>query len=327
MDNKELYSKFCESNYVPVYSKPWWLDAICGPVNWDVWLYIKGDSVLAAMPYYFEMRGNYKYITKAPLTQNNGIIFTEDENRKKVKQAKFEEEVISEACDYIAGMGLDVYEQQYQHTFRNWLPFSWRGYSCMLRYTYIIEDTSDMTAVEAEFTQDCKRNINRGNKAVKISSDIDYKEFYRLHESVFAKQGLKCPFSFELWERLYKAAKEHDSCEMYCGIDEESNVHALLFLIWDDRYVYHLLGGAMPEFTNTQAYAALTYYGINKAHEMKLGYDFEGSMIERISKSFRRYGGDPMPYFRIRKIFNPEIIQLEADQQIKKLKSEQESSL
>ena len=324
MDNKDKYALFCNSTYVPIYSKPWWLDAICGPEKWNVWLYAKGGSILAAMPYYFEQRGNYSYITKAPLTQNNGIVFSEDENRKKVKQAKFEEEVISAACDYIASLGVDVYEQQYQHTFKNWLPFSWRGYSCLLRYTYIIEDTSNLADIEADFTQDCKRNIKRGNAAVSITSDIDYKEFYKLHELVFRKQGLNCPFSFALFEKLYKAVKRNESGELYCAKDESGNVHALLFLVWDDRYIYHLLGGSMPEYTNSQAYAALTYFGSSKAHEMGLGYDFEGSMIERISKAFRRYGGDPMPYFRIRKVFNPKIIQKEANEQIERLMSERE---
>ena len=83
MDSKTTYDRFCEKTYVPIYSKPWWLDAVCGADNWNVWIYKKGESVLAAMPYYFETRGEYKYITKATLTQNNGIIFTEDKERKK----------------------------------------------------------------------------------------------------------------------------------------------------------------------------------------------------------------------------------------------------
>ena len=30
MTNKERYEQFCASTYVPIYSKPWWLDAVCG---------------------------------------------------------------------------------------------------------------------------------------------------------------------------------------------------------------------------------------------------------------------------------------------------------
>ena len=74
VERKEEYSLFCNKEYVPIYSKPWWLDAVCGANNWDVWLYKPNGIVEAAMPFYIENRNGYRYITKAPLTQNNGII-------------------------------------------------------------------------------------------------------------------------------------------------------------------------------------------------------------------------------------------------------------
>ena len=111
MTNKEQYENFCKKNYVPIYSKSWWLDAICGKDNWDVWIYGKNGNVEAAMPYYLENRGKYRYITKAPLTQNNGIVFKDTSELKECSRAKFEEKVINKACEFIAGMDIDVYEQ------------------------------------------------------------------------------------------------------------------------------------------------------------------------------------------------------------------------
>ena len=45
-------------------------------------------------------------------------------------------------------------------------------------------------------------------------------------------------------------------------------------------------------------------------------------MIQRIAKSFRQFGGKPMPYYRIRKVFNPEIVRKEAEDYIQKVQSE-----
>jgi len=42
-------------------------------------------------------------------------------------------------------------------------------------------------------------------------------------------------------------------------------------------------------------------------------------MIKRISKSFREFGGDPKLYFRIRKVFDPEVVRTEAERQIARL--------
>ena len=57
MSNKEKYKEFEEKSYVPIYSQNWWMDAVCLPENWDVWLYEKEGDICAAMPYYKEQRG------------------------------------------------------------------------------------------------------------------------------------------------------------------------------------------------------------------------------------------------------------------------------
>ena len=123
MTNKEKYIQFCNEVFVPIYSKSWWMDAVCQSYNWDVWLYESGGNILAAMPYYMEKRGIYRYITKAPLTQNNGIIFKIDERIKLETLSKFQEHVIDAANKFIESLEIDVYEQQYHYSFDNWLPF------------------------------------------------------------------------------------------------------------------------------------------------------------------------------------------------------------
>ena len=66
----------------------------------------------------------------------------------------------------------------------------------------------------------------------------------------------------------------------------------------------------------------LIWHGIEEAIQLGLVYDFEGSVIQRIAKSFREFGGVPKPYFRIRKVFNPEIVRNEAECYIKAIKGE-----
>lgn len=317
MTDKEKYSEFCKSTYVPIYSKPWWMDAVCGPENWDVWLYESGEDILAAMPYYFERRRTYRYITKAPLTQTNGLLFKEVSSRKLVAEAEMQERIINAACDYIQRLGVDVYEQQYPPSFNNWQPFFWRHYTNMLRYTYIIPDTSDMEKVNGSISSKYRNKINKGQKLTQVCMNIDAKAFYLEHEKVYQRQGLSCPFSLEFWLRLQRACEERESGQMFCARDPEGNIHGLLFLVWDERFVYQLVGGYMPEYSSSQAYPALIHHGIKVAHEKGLAYDFEGSMIQRIAVAFRQFGGVPTPYYRIRKVFNPEIVRKEAEDYIR----------
>lgn len=299
------------------------MDAVCGEENWDVWLYESGGIVLAAMPYYMEHRGKYRYITKAPLTQNNGILFREDPQRKSVAEASLQEKIINAACAFIDSLELDVYEQQYPYSFQNWSPFYWKNFTNILRYTYVIKDTSNMEKIWDCLAPTYRNEIRKGQKLTTVDTAISPNLFYAEHEKVFLKQGRPCPFNQEFWLRLYTACRSHDACQMFFAQDEGQNIHALLFLVWDERSVYHLLGGYMPEYSSSQAYPALIYHCIQFAHKKGLAYDFEGSMLRQVQKSFRQFGGVPMPYYRIRKVFNPEIVRREAEEYIARVQGEE----
>lgn len=316
MTNKEAYQAFTNTNPVSIYCKSWWMDAICGPDNWDVWLYRKGDEILAAMPYYMEQRGSYRYITKAPLTQSNGIVFRHDPKAKLQKRASFEEKVIDAAVSWLAEQKLDVYEQQYSHTFTNWQPFFWNRFKCILRYTYVIEDTSDLETVKAGYSAKLRNDIKKGMQNVASVEILDPDTFYREHEKIYTKQNLSCPFSYELWMRLYNACTENESGTTLCIRNHAGEISSLAFFVWDGSYVYLLMGGAIPDHSSENTFSCLVHKGIELASEKGLGFDFEGSMIKRIAKAFRDFGGVPMPYYRIRKIYNPEIIRKEAEQEV-----------
>lgn len=321
MTNKEKYIQFCSRAYVPIYSKPWWMDAVCEPEKWDVWIYESGGNILAAMPYYIERRGEFRYITKAPLTQNNGIIFNMDRNQnaKVAAQSKFEEHIINEANRFIESLSLDVYEQQYHYSFNNWLPFFWNRYTAITRYTYVIDNTFDIEDVWNGMTPNYRKNIKKGYRIAKVIEGHDIDEFWRLHQKIFEKQGLECPFQYELWMRVYNACLQNNCGKILYAEDNDNNILSVLFLVWDEQSVYQLLGGSIPAYQHLQTYNILTWEGIKLASQMGLKYDFEGSVIERFAKSMRQFGGKPMPYFRIRKVFNPDIIRAEAEEQIQEI--------
>lgn len=319
MNNKEKYHEFCKAVYVPIYSKPWWLDAVCGAENWDVWIFESEAGIQAAMPYYFELRGKYRYITKALLSQNNGIIFNYPPGIKEVARQAFEEKVIEAACEYIVSLKLDVYEQQYHYEFKNWLPFFWNRYVAITRYTYVIGDLRNLDDVWGRISSKYRNKIKKGQKNAVFEVSQDYIKFYEEHEKIFLKQNLPCPFDFETWEKLYKACILNNAGEMLIAKTFDGDIASLMFLVWDEQSSYQILGGSIPDFQKLDSYDALIWHAIQKTSHMGLKYDFEGSVIKRISKSFREFGGEPKPYFRIRKVFNPDIIRKEAEEQIEHL--------
>ncbi len=320
-ERKEKYINFCRTIYTPIFSEAWWMDAICGCENWDVWLYEKGTNVLAAMPYYLERRGKYRYITKPPLTQNNGLLIKYPKDQQRIQQAHFEEEISYAADRHIRFLQIDVYEQQFHHSYQNFLPWFWERYAAIPRVTYVIGDTSDMQEVMARFSSKYRKNIKKGKKAVVRFAAISPELFYREHEKIFLRQGLKCPFSFDQWMRLFKACSVRDMGQILTAQAEDGTVLSLVFFVWDSRALYLLAGGPVPEHSSLETYDALVYEGISLASRKRLQFDFEGSVVRQINHSFREYGGVPKLYYRIRKVFNPEIIRMEAEETIKNLES------
>lgn len=316
MTNKELYNDFLKKNTVSIYNQPWWLDAICLPENWDVWVYQKGGIVMAAMPYYMESRGEYKYITKAPLTQINGLQIWYPDNQRTCSRQSYEEEVIEAVNEYIESLGIDVYEQQYQHEFTNWLPFFWNGYTAIPRYNYVIEDTSSIEIVKAGFTKSYRNKIKNAQKRIKEIIELSGDAFWENYMRVYARQGISCSFSKELFDRLYKACVEHEQGKAFGAVNFEGEITSIIYLVWDDTSVYRLMGGYMVEHASDESYSALTFHGMEMAVQMHKKFDFEGSVIRRINRSVREYGAEPQLYFRIRKVFNKEIIEKEAKEQI-----------
>lgn len=321
-DKKAQYAEFCKSVYVPIYAKPWYMDAVCKPENWDVWLYCSGTDVVAAMPYYMEQRNEYKYITRPLLTQNNGIIFKYPLGAKSVTKAKFEEKVIKAACEFIDGLDIDVFEEQFHYSFKNWLPFFWDSFTSVTRYTYIISDTKNLNDVWENISSKQRSIIKKGQRnSIYEEGQLDINSFYEEYIKIFHKQGMECPYSYDLWKRVSKACIEHNAGKILYRRTDEGKVACLSFVIWDEKFVYKIMGGPIPEYAHLDAYAAATWDEIALASNLGLAYDFEGSVIKHISKSFREYGGNLKAYFRIRKVFNPEIVRKEAEDYIERIKN------
>ena len=46
MTNKEAYILFCKKeSEIPLFSKPWYLDVVCGEEGWDILIIKKGNEV------------------------------------------------------------------------------------------------------------------------------------------------------------------------------------------------------------------------------------------------------------------------------------------
>lgn len=306
-EEKAIYNVFVKKATVPIYSEPWWLDAVCLPENWGVHVIAKSGQYIAAMPFYLSERSSYHLITKAHLTQNNGIIINYPKTQKYCSRLHMEESVINEMCDYIESMGIDKYEQQYQASFTNWLPFFWRGYQETTRYTYIIDKTKNMEEIRSEYSDKLRNILRNARKRVHLDENIGIEEFYNLIKQSGERNGDVLSYSYNLLKRLYDTCREHESCKIVAARNENDVLCGAILLVWDKEYVYYLIGGSALEYRHLQANTFLLDYGIEFANTQGKSFDFEGSMLRAVERAYRDYGARQIPYFRISKIFNADM--------------------
>lgn len=305
MDNKTKYIKLCEEEKsIPLFSKYWWMDAVCSKENWEVILIEDNEKPIASLPYFFKRHSNGMEIRKAPLTQNNGIWIKYPHDMKYEKALAYEKKLMNRVIDAIENLDITRYQQYFHYSVENWLPFYWRGYSQTTRYTYVIEDTSDLELVKRNFNYNVRKNLARANKKVIIKEGMDIEDFFNLNEKTFTRQNLDIPYSLDLLKSLDFQCAKRNSRKIYYAVDNKSNIHCAIYLVWDENSVYYLMSGSDPDFRDSQALTLLMYKGIELASHLNKKFDFEGSMKENIENFFRQFGAVQKPYHNIYKDFN-----------------------
>lgn len=303
MNNKEKYLNFCKEFNINIFCQPWWLDAIVGEENWDVVLDDKGGKILGALPYSYNKSKHGLIINEGKLTQKSGAYINYPKNQKYTSRLSFERKVINNLIESIEKNDIKSYSQNFDYSFTNWLPFYWKGYNQTTRYTYVIEDTSDFDSIYSGIDSTTKNLIRKAEKSVEVKSSLDIEEFYKINTMTFKRKNMTIPYDINLLKKIDKECGYRNCKEILYAVDENNNIHAAIYLVWDKESMYYLLGGINPEFKSSNSTSLLLLEAIKLASNMGLKFDFEGSMNKDIEKFFSTFGGVQKQYFTISKEF------------------------
>jgi hypothetical protein len=102
--------------------------------------------------------------------------------------------------------------------------------------------------------------------------------------------------------RIYEACEKQGSGQAFFAVDRQDRVHAALYLVWDGRAAYYLLGGGDPKLRNSGAHSLIMWEAIKHAATVSKTFDFEGSMVEPVERFFRAFGARQKPYHQITRI-------------------------
>jgi len=308
MKNKEKYRTICKKEKtIPIFSKDWWLDAVCGKDNWDVILINKNNSIIAALPYYTKRKYGFKLITSPKLTPTIGVWIKYPENQSYTKKLSYEKRIFTELVEKLPKF--DYFSQNLHNSITNWLPFYWKGFKQTTGYTYVINEISDLKNVKYNMTSNLRNKINKAAKTIKITECDDLKSFYKINKMTYERQKLFIPYSFEFLEVLTKACVNHNCSKILMAKDMKGNIHAVIYIVWDDISAYRLISGFDPKYGDSGAASLIGWEAIKCAAMYTNSFDFEGSMLEGVEKRNRSFGAMQKPYLKITKI-NSKLLKL-----------------
>jgi hypothetical protein len=280
------------------------MDAVCGEENWGVLFAEDKGNILASLPYYIiDTPEGGKEIRKAPLTQNNGIKYYYPKGLKYENRLSFEMKAAAKIIEQIESLDIVRYRQYFHYSITNWLPFYWEGYSQSTRYTYVIEDTSDIEGVEQGYAPKLRNQIRKAQRVLTIYDNISTDEFYVLNRQSFLRQGIDIPYSKDLFINVHDALKSRGECRMFCTVDHDDRIHSAVFLAEDVDSVYYLMSGSDPAYRDSQSLSYLLSESIRYTASVGKKFDFEGTMKKNIESFFRSFGAVQKQYFDISKAF------------------------
>lgn len=290
---REEYEGFYASSGEPyLYAAPWWLDAACGPEQWDIHAFQdEQENNIGFLPYHNAMIRGMKAIINPPLTQWLPVL-------KATQSAQIQVEKFLEAISGYSILDISLKHEQGRSV-------TLRGFRVNYKYSFIIPPYKNINDVKSKYNEGLRRNLKEADQKYTVTETDDIKTFLLLCISTYQQRNIKVPAWVESKiPAVYRELMRHKKGRMEFALLDETPVAGVL-TGWDNHSGYYLAGGRAPGEGLASAHALLLDRAITNACEHRRAFDFEGSMNPGIANFFQSFGAIPDPYIQIRKFNGP----------------------
>ena len=275
-----------------LFCSSWWLDSVA-PGRWRPNDLIEDGEAVAAWPTVVS-RGRFgPEHGGAPLTPWLGPLFRPDLRRS--------------AEDRITGRLLDRIGRYAQLSARcspayeYWTPLYWRGFTQTTRYTWRIDDLSDLEACFSRLRSEVRSAVRRGRRDGLVVAGGELSDFLPIHTDTLRRQGRPGEVAGQqALRRLDATAAERAARSILIVRDPDGRAIAGGYFVHDQRTTYYLLGGISAQSDSHHAVSLMLWTAIEQAAARGTAFDFEGSMLRPVERLVRGFGGRPAPYSVVR---------------------------
>lgn len=317
---KKKYRELCRyESSIPLFCRDWWLDAVYCEENWNVLCAMINGQLAAALPY-SHTRDSFglNSIVMPKLTQYHGIWIRYPENLDAHEKFAYEQNVSDLIIDQLEHLNIAYFNQHFHYLFTNWLPFMRRGFQQTTRYTYVLEDLTDLEKIFTRFEGDKRTEIRKAEKNLTIGYDLSASAFFRFHALALSKNHQAIQYPEDLLASIIERSYDlNQGKTLYCH-DAQGKIKGALLIVWDNNSAYHFISAFDPEYRSLGTGSFLIWEAIKYVASRTGKFDFEGSIVESYERSYRGFGGIQKPYFNIRKTYSPLYLAREGLLRVKK---------
>jgi hypothetical protein len=279
LQRKQIDSDRWNRVVATIYPYSWYLDACA-----DNWLGLVMNDYEWIMPVAYRKKIGIKYSYQPIYCQQLGVYSKEKVDTEITRM-------------FLHALKKNFHLGDYSFNEGNLLGDE-EGYEVTDSCNYVLPLHHDIGEIQKNFTENCRRNINRTKKSrLNFVDDISVDEIVslkRLSENVDRNSE-----HYDYVRKLFSTLLEAGKVKIYGAREGEHLVAAVVFANSKKRAIYLL--SASSEIGKEQRAMFLVLDEFIKMHATQdIKLDFEGSNIASIARFFRGFGAKPEIYQRIR---------------------------
>jgi hypothetical protein len=281
-----------------IYCHTAWLNAVC-PGEYKLLAVRENGRIVAGTAVPLRPVSSPEFIFLPKLTQTLGPLFApESPTDKPVTRQAHEMEWSGLLADALPRFSTATI--QCHPAFTNWLAFSWRTFTQTTRYTYRVDLARSDEELLAAMEKTTRAAIRSAAKELTVVESDDPARYLRLAAKASTEGGKPEMVDATLLEKLIAAGKAIHRARILFATDTSGTDHAAAVAFDDGRTANYVLGAGDPNLRASNAASLVLWEAIRGSRPCGI-FDFEGSMVPKIERFFRGFGGTLTPYFRLSK--------------------------
>lgn len=265
---------------MPVFYRPWYLDAVCDS-PWDVVIYEEEGEVLGVLIYMIKKKYGFTYILHPSFCPYMGPLF-------------FGFQDLNSVFGSLIG-GLPDHHVMIQDFFHSAPEIKNKKQLTKKKYTYIIDKDEDIVILKSTLSSDRRRKIRKAADQFSYQKEESISVFQDFLDRSFTSRGKSNPYADIPLGDIDRHLVKHHSRKIVKCVDDKGKIMAMGYYIIDEKWVYNIATGVDNSYAH-EAMSLMMWNEIESSLNSDRSFDFEGSNIPGVESFYKSFKGEKVFY-------------------------------